>query len=69
MKTLYINGKATSQSGNPSVETLLKSLNIVYQDGGIAVACNNIVIPQKDWPKTYPQDGDKLTLIEAWQGG
>ncbi len=36
---------------------------------GIALAVNNIVIPKKEWNQTLLQEGDRITLIKATQGG
>ena len=69
MKTIYINDKEIHQTGNPSVATLLQDHKITVQQMGIAVALNQIILPKENWAKTYPQDGDKITVIEAWQGG
>lgn len=36
---------------------------------GIAVAINQTIISKAEWPKRLLQDGDRLTLIKATQGG
>lgn len=51
-----------------SVEQLLLNvLQIPVQ--GIAVAINQTIISKTDWPLRLLQDGDRLTVIKATQGG
>ena len=68
MKTVYINQKKVELTGNATMATALER-HIDTQTGGIAAALNDLVIPKEDWAKTYPSDGDRITILEAWQGG
>lgn len=40
-----------------------------HPDGNIAIAVDFNVIPRPDWGKTVLQDGSKIIIIKAVQGG
>lgn len=50
-----------------NINDMLASLNMVSD--GIAIAINNIVIPKVQWDEHFLNEGDKLTVIKATQGG
>ncbi len=67
---LTINGDPQSFNDDPpdTVGQLLKRLDIPAKRG-VAVAQNDAVIPRSQWDETPVEDGDRLEIIQATQGG
>jgi sulfur carrier protein len=36
---------------------------------GVAVACNDAVVPRSEWAETRLSDGDRIEILVAAQGG
>jgi len=36
---------------------------------GVAVACNDAVVPRSEWTETFVSDGDRIEILVAAQGG
>lgn len=36
---------------------------------GVAVACNDAVVPRSEWADTHVRDGDRIEILVAAQGG
>ncbi len=36
---------------------------------GVAVACNEAVVPRSEWAETFVRDGDRIEILVAAQGG
>ncbi|GAB3255623.1 hypothetical protein GCM10027347_16880 [Larkinella harenae] len=55
----------------PTASTLLGLLQTLglSDQKGIAVACNDRIIPRARWGQTSLQEADSITLIQATQGG
>jgi sulfur carrier protein len=53
---------------NTSILKLLMDNNL-FQEKGIAVALNDIVIPKKMWEVTFCNENDTLLVIKASAGG
>jgi sulfur carrier protein len=51
-----------------TVASLLETLD-VEQRKGVAVALNDSVVPRSQWDATHVEDGDRLEIIRATQGG
>lgn len=51
-----------------TVAKLLEALDI-EQRKGVAVALNDSVVPRSQWDTTGVEDGDRLEIIQATQGG
>ncbi len=65
--TINVNNKPTDIQDRASLENLLESIDIVPK--GIAIALNDIVISKKNWKATFLKEKDKVTIIQATQGG
>jgi len=66
---LMVNGKEIETAPGISVEALLaQSLKAEARDG-IAVAVNGEVVPKGTWSQRKLQEGDKVEIIRAVQGG
>ena len=67
MITVLINHKPRNIESSDSLETVLDNLKISKQ--GIAVAVNDQIITKTLWHKSNLSDNDKVTIIQATQGG
>lgn len=65
--TLAVNGQETTTTA-ATVEALLAAYAL-RDAGGVAVAVNDAVIPRSLWPRHPLRGGDRVTLIQAAQGG
>jgi len=67
MKIVQVNNQPTSVSDQASISVLLEQLALDVR--GLAVAIDNQVIPQKDWQEFKLEEGHRITIIRATQGG
>ena len=66
---LLINGKEVETELDVTVEGLLaQSLKTDAHDG-IAVAVNGEVVPKGEWGERSLEEGDRVEIIRAVQGG
>ena len=52
-----------------SVNDLIASLNLPYDGRGIAIAVNNSVVSKSRWHEHKLNDGDRIEIVRAMQGG
>ena len=64
---IFINDKAIECVTGATISEVLKSNDIKTDNIAIAVDFN--VIPRVEWGKTILQDGSKIIIIKAVQGG
>ncbi|MCX2678869.1 sulfur carrier protein ThiS [Galbibacter sp. EGI 63066] len=67
MITVNINKQSYSFSPPITVGSVLEQLKIGSQ--GIAVAVNNCVVTRSTWTTQQLDEGDKVMIIQATQGG
>lgn len=66
---IELNGETRSLDAEIlDVEALLRDLQI-EQRRGVAIAINDRVIPKSTWETHTVQDGDRVEIIRATQGG
>jgi sulfur carrier protein len=65
---IHVNNKKIELSEESVVTDALDSLNIAAQKG-MALAVNSQVIPIQQWANYALNDGDKIMIIKATQGG
>jgi len=65
---IYINNEVREFSADPTLFDLLHELQLA-EKRGLAVAINNQVIPKKAWVVSTLSENDKVTIIQATQGG
>ena len=66
--TITLNGTSTETDAS-TIAQLLESLNIPAERKGTAVAVNDDVVPRSRWNETALNDGDRVEVIRAAQGG
>lgn len=64
---IFINETPVNCSEQDSLHTILTNNHIPLIN--IAVAVNDTVIPKSKWNDTFIQDGCKIIIIKAVQGG
>ena len=65
---IYVNSTLQEIPAHAKIKDALDQLNLASLRG-IAIAINNNVVPRSEW-ETFPlQAEDKITLIQATQGG
>ncbi|MBI9060925.1 MAG: sulfur carrier protein ThiS [Marinilabiliaceae bacterium] len=65
---VIVNGQDQSVADHLHVDALLAHMGQA-ELGGIAVAINDVVVPKGQWKKHLINDGDKVLIIKASQGG
>ncbi len=65
---VIINGELKAISANSKLVKLLKELNLADKKG-FAVAVNDKVIIRNSWDEFQLREKDKITIINATQGG
>ena len=66
--TITLNGKTTDVAENATVADVVRAL-VDADASGVAVAVNESVVPQREWPQHRLADGDAIEIIHAVQGG
>ncbi len=66
--TITLNGKTTDVAETATVADVVRAI-VDADAGGVAVAVNESVVPQREWPRHRLADGDAIEIIHAVQGG
>lgn len=67
--TLQVNGETRIFEGVITLSDLLQRLGVEAGSGGLAVALNLHVVPKGEFADTRLNDGDRVELVQAVQGG
>lgn len=65
---LTVNGEQKDIEAQ-SLKELLKSYDIDFNSGGVAVAVNDTVVPRDQWEDHSLEEEDRIEIIRATQGG
>jgi len=68
MMNVFVNNREESIGENATIQDFLKSQGLSTKRG-IAIAVNNFVIAKATWGETQLKEKDKITIIQATQGG
>jgi sulfur carrier protein len=66
MKVL-LNGEPTELENGATVETVLEALELPHR--GVAVAVDAEVVPRGEWPEHELNEGARVEVLRAIQGG
>lgn len=66
--TVFVNNQSVDTQPTASLKSLLAELALVDKKG-IAVAVNNSIIPRTDWEQVGLSGNEKITILQATQGG
>jgi sulfur carrier protein len=62
-----VNGQERAVPAAATVATLVEGLSAPSR--GVAVAIDGEVVPRTEWPRTTLQDGARIEVVAAIQGG
>ena len=63
-----LNGEPLALVATPLVDALCE-MGYDPEQQGIAVALNMAVVPRSEWPETSIDNGDRIDIVGAKQGG
>jgi sulfur carrier protein len=64
---VLVNGEPTELDAGATVESVLASLELPQR--GVAVAVDAEVVPRGEWPKHELNEGARVEVLRAIQGG
>ena len=67
--TVELNGRAVSLPADATVAAAVAALDAGEARRGIAVAVDGTVVPRSEWDATELEDGQKVEVVGAIQGG
>jgi sulfur carrier protein len=67
MIDVRINGESVRLAEGTHLRALMTQR--VQRVEGVAVACNEVVVPRSEWAETFVRDGDRIEILVAAQGG
>jgi sulfur carrier protein len=67
--TILLNGKERELVPGTTVRTLLEALDVPAEGRGVAVAVDAEVVPRGEWETTELDDGARVEVLRAIQGG
>jgi len=66
----FVNGEARTLASDMTVSDLLHAEGLHPEKvKGVAVALNNTVIRRAEWSRALVNDGDRVEIVTAQQGG
>jgi sulfur carrier protein len=66
---VIVNGEATDIQPGATVQVLLDGLDLPASGRGVAVAVDQEVVPRGEWARHELNDGAKVEILRAIQGG
>lgn len=66
---IYVNGDPTEAGETPTIDDVLRSVDIDPQSAGIAVAVDAEVARRGVWSTRIVCDGARVEIVRAVQGG
>jgi sulfur carrier protein len=67
--TIVLNGEARELAPGTTVRGLLEALDVPGGGSGVAVAVDAEVVPRGEWETTKLDDGARVEVLRAIQGG
>lgn len=64
---ISVNGEPRSVSPGTALDTVVRTLTAA--PSGVAAALNETVVPRAQWPSTTLNEGDRVEVLTAVQGG
>ncbi len=66
---IYVNGEQETVDKNITLEDFLKTKRISKEDKGVAIALNDDVVPKSEWGSIKLEEGARIEIVRAVQGG
>jgi sulfur carrier protein len=67
--TVVVNGEAHELPAGTTVRGLLEALEVPGGERGVAIAVDAEVVPRGEWETTELDDGARVEVLHAIQGG
>jgi sulfur carrier protein len=67
--TVFVNGEGRDLPAGTTVGALLEALDVPGGARGVAVAVDAEVVPRGEWETTMIDDGARVEVLRAIQGG
>jgi sulfur carrier protein len=67
--TILLNGEARELAPGTTVRELLATLDVPGGERGVAIAVDAEVVPRAEWETTELDDGARVEVLRAIQGG
>jgi sulfur carrier protein len=67
--TILLNGEARELPSGTTLRRLLETLDVPGGDRGVAIAVDAEVVPRGKWETTELDDGARVEVLRAIQGG
>jgi sulfur carrier protein len=67
--TILLNGEARELPPGTTVRDLLAALEVPGGERGVAIAVDAEVVPRGEWDSTELDDGARVEVLRAIQGG
>ncbi|MEV1055404.1 sulfur carrier protein ThiS [Streptomyces sp. NPDC049887] len=65
--TVSVNGRPRDVAAGTTLDVLVATLTVA--PSGVAAAVNESVVPRGEWPGTLLDEGDRVEVLTAVQGG
>ncbi|MFF1556915.1 sulfur carrier protein ThiS [Streptomyces sp. NPDC058279] len=65
--TISVNGEPREVAAGTTLDAVVAGLTVASK--GVAAALNETVVPRGRWPHTLLDDGDRVEVLTAVQGG
>ena len=66
---IVLNGDETDLQSGATVRSAIDALSLPAEGRGVAVAVDAEVVPRGEWESTILQEGAKVEILRAIQGG
>lgn len=66
---ILVNGKPLQLAERPTIRDVLVGLDIDPEAAGIAVAVDREIARRRDWPTRTLEEGARVEIVTATQGG
>jgi sulfur carrier protein len=66
---VLVNGEAVELSGGSTLADAVAAVYAAPEGRGVAAALDGAVIPRAEWARTELEDGARVELVVAVQGG
>jgi sulfur carrier protein len=67
--TILLNGEQRDVAPGTTVRALLAAIDVPGGERGVAIAVDSEVVPRAEWDTTELDDGARVEVLRAIQGG
>lgn len=64
-----VNGRPYDFPPGLTLNDMLRQINCLPDQSGVAIAHNGVVVARRAWPQVALDDGDQVEVVGAMQGG